>query len=219
MTDDVQIGTLGQYQPKQDLDMSRRSIPLSATLFLLLASLALSGCAGALVGVGTAAVAASTTEKGLSTSVSDTQILAKIKDRFIQSNFSLVTGIDVSVNDGSVLMTGKVKTPDDKVQATRIAWEIRGVREVVNETQVIDKSSLKDIAKDVAASATLRAKLIGDGDISSLNYNIDVVNGVIYLSGIAKNKAEMNKVVGHAQEVRFTQRVVNYIKIQTDKRY
>ena len=33
---------------------------------LLLCALALSGCAGAVVGVGTAAVAASTTEKGFS---------------------------------------------------------------------------------------------------------------------------------------------------------
>ena len=39
--------------------------------FLLISLLGLSGCAGALVGVGTAAVAASSTEKGFSTSVSD----------------------------------------------------------------------------------------------------------------------------------------------------
>jgi osmotically-inducible protein OsmY len=199
--------------------MSRSLIPLSTALCLLLACLGLSGCAGALVGVGTAAVAASTTEKGLSTSVSDTQILAKMKDRFIQTNFALLTNVDISVNDGSVLMTGKVKTPDDKVQATRIAWEIRGVREVINELQVTDTTSIKDIAKDLAASATLRAKLIGDGKISSLNFSIDVVNGTIYLSGVAADADEMNRVVAHAQEVRFTQRVVNYIMLQTDKRY
>ena len=199
--------------------MSRSLIPLSTALCLLLACLGLSGCAGALVGVGTAAVAASTTEKGLSTSVSDTQILAKMKDRFIQTNFALLTNVDISVNDGSVLMTGKVKTPDDKVQATRIAWEIRGVREVINELQVTDTTSIKDISKDLAASATLRAKLIRDGKISSLNFSIDVVNGTIYLSGVAADADEMNRVVAHAQEVRFTQRVVNYIMLQTDKRY
>jgi osmotically-inducible protein OsmY len=199
--------------------MSRSLIQLSTAICLLLACLGLSGCAGALVGFGTAAVAASTTEKGLSTSVSDTQILAKMKDRFIQQNFALLTNVDISVNEGSVLMTGKVKTPDDKVQATRIAWEIRGVREVINELQVTDTTSIKDIAKDLAASATLRAKLIADGEISSLNFSIDVVNGTIYLSGVAGDADEMNRVVAHAQEVRFTQRVVNYIMLQTDKRY
>lgn len=199
--------------------MTRRFIPLSTILLLLIATSSLSGCATAVLGVGTAAVAASTTEKGLTTSVNDAAIVTKIKDRFIQSNFSLVTAVDISVNDGSVLMTGKVKTPEEKVEATRIAWEIKDVREVVNELQVSDTSSLKDLAKDLAASATLRGKLIADTNVSSLNFNIDVVNGTIYLSGIATDSAEMNRVVAHAQEVRFTRKVVNYIMLSTDKRY
>ena len=199
--------------------MTRRLIELSTILLLLLATSSLSGCATAVLGVGTAAVAASTTEKGLTTSVNDAAIVTKIKDRFIQSNFSLVTAVDVSVNDGSVLMTGKVKTPEEKVEATRIAWESKDVREVVHELQVSDTSSLKDLAKDLAASATLRGKLIADTGVSSLNFNIDVVNGTIYLSGIAADAAEMNRVVAHAQEVRFTRKVVNYIMLSTDKRY
>ena len=199
--------------------MTRHFVPLSTILLLLLSATALSGCTTAVLGVGTAAVAASTTEKGLTTSVNDAAIVTKIKDRFIQSNFSLVTAVDVSVNDGSVLMTGKVKTPEEKVEATRIAWKIKDVREVVNELQVSDTSSLKDLAKDLAASATLRGKLIADTGVSSLNFNIDVVNGTIYLSGIAADATEMNRVIAHAQEVRFTRRVVNYIMLSTDKRY
>ena len=187
-------------------------------IVLLLASIGLSGCASAVIGVGTAAVAASTTEKGLSTSVADTQIHAKLTDRFVKTDFSLVTAVDITVNDGAVLMTGKVKTPEEKILATRLAWEIFGVREVVNELQVTDTSSIKDIAKDLAASATLRTKLITDGNISSLNFSIDVVNGTVYLSGVAANAEEMNQVVAHARDIRFTQQVVNYITLQSDKR-
>ena len=188
------------------------------TSVLLLCALALSGCAGAVVGVGTAAVAASTTEKGFSTSVSDGMIFAKLKDRFIQQNSSLLTSADVSVNDGAVLFTGKVKTPEDKIQATRLAWEIKGVREVVNEFQVTDTSSIKDIAKDLAASATLRGKMIADKDISSLNFSIDVVNGIVYLSGVASTPEEMDKVISHAENLRFAQEVVNYIILAQDQR-
>lgn len=187
-------------------------------IVLLLASIGLSGCASAVIGVGTAAVAASTTEKGLSTSVADTQIHAKLTDRFVKTDFSLVTAVDITVNDGAVLMTGKVETPEEKILATRLAWEIFGVREVVNELQVTDTSSIKDIAKDLAASATLRTKLITDGNISSLNFSIDVVNGTVYLSGVAANAEEMNRVVAHARDIRFTQQVVNYITLQSDKR-
>jgi osmotically-inducible protein OsmY len=185
---------------------------------LLLCALALSGCAGAVVGVGTAAVAASTTEKGFSTSVSDGVIFAKLKDRFIQVNASLFSSVDVTVNDGAVLFTGKVKTPEEKIEATKLAWEIKGVREVVNELQVIDNSSIKDLAKDLAATATLRGKMIADEDISSLNFSIDVVNGIVYLSGVASTPEEMNKVVSHAKNLRFAQQVVSYIILAKDQR-
>ena len=197
---------------------SHHTSPLIVSV-LLLCALALSGCAGAVVGVGTAAVAASTTEKGFSTSVSDGVIFAKLKDRFIQQNASLLTSADVMVNDGAVLFTGKVKTPEDKIQATRLAWEIKGVREVVNELQVTDTSSIKDIAKDLAASATLRGKMIADKDISSLNFSIDVVNGTVYLSGVASTPEELDKVIGHAENLRFAQEVVNYIILAQDQRY
>ena len=87
---------------------TRQALPILPAIFLLLASTGLSGCANAVIGVGTAAVAASTTEKGLSTSVADTQIHAKLTDQFIKSDFSLVTAVDITVNDGAVLFTGKV---------------------------------------------------------------------------------------------------------------
>ena len=168
---------------------SQSNAPLIAGL-LLVASLALSGCASAVIGVGSAAVAASSTEKGVSTSFSDGVIFTKLHDKFIQNDASLSTAVDVSVSDGAVLMTGKVKTPEEKITATRLAWEIKGVREVVNEIQVTDQSTIKDIAKDLAASAQLRARLIAEKDVSSLNFSIDVVNGVVYLSGVAASPEE-----------------------------
>ena len=197
---------------------ARKARLAPTAIFLLLASIGLSGCASAVIGVGTAAVAASSTEKGLSTSVADTQIYAKLTDRFIKSDFSLLTAVDITVNDGAVLLTGKVKTPEEKILATRLAWEIFGVREVVNELQVTDTSSIKDLAKDLAASATLRTKLISDSNISSMNFSIDVVNGIVFLSGVAADADEINRVVAHARDIRFTQQVINYITLQTDKR-
>ena len=189
-------------------------------LFLLIGASAtiLSGCTTAAVGIGTAAVAASTTEKGFSTSVGDSVIFAKLKDKFVKTDQSLLTSINTAVNDGSVLMTGRVATQEQKLLATRLAWEIKGVREVVNEVQVTENVTIKDRAKDVSASAQLRAKLIGDQNVSSLNYSIDVVNGVIYISGVADDETERDRVLAHAQKVKFAQKVVNYIILSTDKR-
>ena len=187
-------------------------------VMLLLSSFTLTSCIETAVGLGTAAVAASTTEKGFSTSVADTVIEAKLTEKFIQEDTSLITSVEKSISNGSVLMTGKVDTQEQKILATRLAWEINGVKEVVNEIQVVSETSLKTTAKDLAASAQLRAALIGDQDISSLNYSIDVVNGIVYLSGVAANKKERERVITHAQELRFAKKVVNYIILSTDKR-
>ena len=187
-------------------------------LLVLTCLINLTNCAPAVVGVGTAAVAASSTEKGFSTSVSDSVIFAKISDKFIQEDASLITSVDLSVNDGAVLLTGKVKNFEKKMLITRLSWEVKGVKEVINEVQVSSRVSIKDVAKDVAASAQLRASLISDPDISSLNYSIDVVNGIIYLAGVASDENERNRVVSHAQLTRFTKKVINYIILSTDKR-
>tara|TARA_B100001057_G_scaffold203672_1_gene204433 strand:+ start:136 stop:729 length:594 start_codon:yes stop_codon:yes gene_type:complete len=185
---------------------------------LLLSSFALTSCIETAVGLGTAAVAASTTEKGFSTSVSDTVIEAKLTEKFIQNDASLVTSVEGSVSNGAVLMTGKVDTLEQKILVTRLVWEIKGVKEVINEIQIVSEKSLKTTAKDLAASAQLRAALIGDQEISSLNYSIDVVNGIVYLSGVAANEKERERVITHAQALRFAKKVVNYIILSTDKR-
>ena len=83
---------------------------------------------------------------------------------------------------------------------------------------VSQKPSLKDRAKDVSAGAQLRAALIADKNVSSLNYSFDVVDGVIYLSGVAEDAAERDRVIAHAQKVKFAKDVVNYTILSTDKR-
>jgi len=195
----------------------RTGLALSIAI-IAVAGLVTASCAPAVIGAGTAAVAASSTDKGLSTSVSDNLIATKLNDKFLQNDASLFVDIDVSVNNAAILMTGKVKTPEEKVLATKLAWEVRGVREVVNEIQVVDRSSLKDVAKDLAAGAQLRGKLIADPDVSSLNFSIDVVNGTVFLSGVAADTEEMNRVISHARELRFAQKVVNYIVLRDDLR-
>ena len=189
---------------------------LIASLFVC--GLLFSSCAPAVVGVGTSVVVASSTEKGITTSVSDGLVFTKIQDNFLKTDATLSQFVDVTVNDGAVLLTGKLKTPEEKVLATKLTWEVRGVSEVVNEIQVTDKSSIKDVAKDLAASAQLRGKLIADTSVSSLNFSIDVVNGTVYLSGVANDAEEMNRVVSHARELRFAQQVVNYITLRIDQR-
>ena len=207
---------LKSMSPKASSLFSMKTLMLQIMVVLL--GLSLSGCVGAFAGVGAAAVAAGNTEKGLGTSISDGVIRVKLADRFIQSNANLFTNVSVSVNDGAVLLTGNVEKPEHKVEATQLAWQTRGVIEVINEIEINDKSSIKDIAKDLAAAAQLRAKLIAEQGVSSINFSVDVVNGTVFLTGIASSEEEMNTVVALARELRFATNVVNYIRVSDDDR-
>ena len=54
--------------------------------------------------------------------------------------------------------------------------------------------------------------------LNSLNYSIDVVNNVAYISGIASSEEEMSIVKQIAQEARFIREVQNFVRINKDKR-
>ena len=173
----------------------------------------LNGCAPAAITAGIAGVAASESEKGLGTTINDTIIHAAITESMFKKDVNKFLGVKIRVDDGVVLLTGKVDSPQIRVEATRISWEPRGVIEVVNEIQVSEKSSIKDIAKDLAASTTIKGKLVADKNIKSVNFNIDVVNGIAYLSGVARTQKEMNLVLAYTKETLYINQLVNYIQL------
>ena len=173
----------------------------------------LNGCAPAAITAGIAGVAASDSEKGLGTTINDTIIHAAITESMFKKDVNKFLGVKIRVDDGVVLLTGKVDNPQTRVEATRISWEPRGVIEVVNELQVSEKSTIKDIAKDLAASTTIKGKLVADKNIKSVNFNIDVVNGIAYLSGVARTQKEMNLVLAYTKETLYINQLVNYIQL------
>ena len=180
---------------------------------IIIISFLLNSCAPAAITAGIAGVAASESEKGLGTTINDTIIHAAITESMFKKDVNSFLGVKIRVDDGVVLLTGKVDKPQIRVEATRISWEPRGVIEVVNEIQVSEKSSIKDIAKDLAASTTIKGKLVADKNIKSVNFNIDVVNGIAYLSGVARTQKEMNLVLAYTKETLYINQLVNYIQL------
>ena len=185
-----------------------------AILFLLI----FQSCAPLIGLIGVASVGSASKEKGIGTSFSDTIIHTKISNKIFKYNPAIIAETKVFVNDGAVLITGKVQTPDDKIELTKITWKIKGVKEVNNETQVTDVTSIKNIARDIASIAEIRARILTNKRINSLDFSIDVVNDKAYIVGIAASKEEMKLVMDQASSARFISEVYNYIIITNDKR-
>ena len=175
-------------------------------------------CGPLVGGIGAVAIGGAAKEKGIGTAFSDSVIKVNILNAFYKWDTNIADDLKVVVENGSVLLTGKVKKSKQKIKLTEISWGIRGVNEVNNKIQISDVSNVKNLARDIASVGEIRAKLLANSEINSLNFSIDVVNDAAYLSGIASSQNEMNLVTNIAQEARFVKEVFNYIKINPDKR-
>ena len=189
-------------------------------LFLLLIIiLNLQSCAAPMIGgIGAIAFSSSAQEKGLGTSINDKVIYVKLRNAIYDWNPSVSENLSLSVNNGSILVTGKLKNIDTKVQLTKIIWEINGVKEVNNKVQISETNNFKNIAKDLASLGEIKARLMASKKLNSLNYSIDVVNNIAYISGVASSEEEISIVTQIAQEARFIKEVQNFVKVNKDKR-
>jgi osmotically-inducible protein OsmY len=122
-----------------------------------------------------------------------------------------------AIAEGKVLLTGLVPEPQHRLDAARIAWQPDGVKEVINEIEVKDKSTLSDAARDTWITTKLRSKILFDKKISSVNYTIDTVNQRVYLIGIAQSQAELDRVVAYARDIDYVRGVVPYVRVKEPK--
>ena len=185
---------------------------------LLMVGLALAGCSawGAAAGAGAVGVTASQTEKGFRRSTADTEIRIGISDRWFQTDEEMFRKLNLQVEEQRVLITGAVQQPEQRIEAVRLAWQVPGVREVINEIEVTDRSGLDDQARDVWITTKLETTLLFDEEISSINYSIVTVNKAIYIMGVAQSEVELERVIGHAKEISYVRRVVNYALLVDD---
>ncbi len=188
--------------------------PVLAAFGLTLTLLGASGCVPLAIGAGAATGMAVAQERSVGTNVDDTTMRINIEALLLKEDEPLASMVGVEVLEGRVLLTGSVRSPDDRIRATNIAWHSPGVKEVINELQVTDKSGLGNLAKDSWITTKLRARLLADTSISDINYSIETVNGVIYLLGIAANQQELDRVNNYARNISGVERVVSYVRVK-----
>lgn len=193
-------------------------ITLTKYKILTLASLALipaalGGCTALGIGVGATAGVAATREGGLSRTMSDIRIQAEINDLWFKYSTKAFGSLDMTVNDGRVLVTGVVQDPEHRVEAIRLAWQPEGVKQVMNEVRIAESDGIKGFARDSWITTRLRAAIVFDKEIQSLNYSIDTVQGTVYLMGSANDQAELDRVMDKARNLPDVQQVVSYVRV------
>ncbi len=169
-----------------------------------------------LVGAGATAGVAATQERGAKGALTDTRIRADINHLWFQKSTELYSSVNLQVQEARVLLSGTVADPQTRVDAVRLVWQVEGVKEVINEIEIKDDSSLSDWFTDVKIGTELKNKLRFDEAVSSTNYSVEVVNQSVYLIGVAQDQAELDRVIAHAKDVQYVRRVVNYVRLKDD---
>ena len=86
---------------------------------------------------------------------------------------------------------------------------------MLNEIEVSGKGGgIGNYARDTWISTQFLAKLLLDKDIRALNYNVDTVNGVVYLIGIAQSPAELERATNHARAIPYVRKVVSHVRLK-----
>ncbi|MFT4314400.1 MULTISPECIES: BON domain-containing protein [unclassified Wolbachia] len=194
---------------------------LIASFLLAIFLITQSGCTALVSGIVVTATAAATSitmqDKSLGNIIDDTTIVIRINKGLLKHG--LFSSIKVKVSEGRVLLIGNVDNHEKQLTAEKIAWQQKEIKEVINEIRVtpIKMASMLDVTVDGMITAEISTRLLGKRNIKSINYSVNTVDRVVYLMGIAQNKAELKAVIAIARKVKGVKQVVSYVRYRHSK--
>ena len=186
---------------------------LFVSLILLMINI---GCSpvGVLASGGSATMVIAEGDRSLGTVVDDATIKLNLSAKFLQSENRLFLDVNSNVTEGRVLLTGLVDTQEIRIEAVRKVWEINGVREVINEIEVGNKTTLKEYMNDLWINTqvkSLAAKTIG---LRSFSYNFETIKGKVYIAGITSRPEQLQAIVESTKTIKGVNEIVNYVVIK-----
>ena len=153
----------------------------------------------------------------LGTQIDDSIMDKSLDAKLISTNKSYILNVKTKIIDGRIFITGKVETVEEKLNITKMAWEIKGARSV-NDLKIKDKFNFKQSAKDLLITSQLRSALIFNKNTKAVNYNIDTYKKKIYIYGIAETSEERDEVIDEANQILDVQEVIASILLVEDLR-
>ena len=188
-------------------------------LIIIFIGIILAGCVGVgskgLFGTG---VSVALDPRTLGTQIDDSIMQKSLSARILARDKKYFLSVKSKVLDGRIFITGKVDSPEEKLQITKIAWETKGTRSVRNDFKIKKEFNFKQSAKDLLITTQFRTALIVNKNIKATNYQIDTYRKIIYVYGIALNSEEKDLVISEAKEILDVENVIASILLVEDLR-
>lgn len=191
----------------------------SKFILLVLVGIILSSCVGvSSTGIFGTGVSVALDPRTVGTQIDDSIMQKNLTAKIIIRDKKHLISVKTKVLDGRIFLTGKVDNPEEKLQLTKLSWEIKGVRSVRNDIKIKEEFNFKRSAKDILITSQLRTALIFNKNIKATNYQIDTYKKKIYVYGIALTSEEKDLVISEATEILDVENVVASILLVEDLR-
>ena len=188
-------------------------------ILLLFVLFIITGCVGtSSTGVFGTGVSIAFDPRTIGTQIDDSIMQKNLSAKLINMNTNYILSVRSKVLDGRIFITGKVDTIEEKLKITKLGWEIKGARSVKNDLQIKDKFNFQQAAKDILITSQLRAAMITNKKIKSVNYNIDTYKKKIYVYGISEDEEERAEVINEAKQILDVEDVIASILLIEDLR-
>jgi len=154
------------------------------------------------------------------TANSDTWISMKVKSALLFHRNVNAHKTNVYVKDGIVTLRGETSSQAQKDLTGEYAKDVDGVKGIKNELEIAktstkpDEKTAAEAIDDASITAQVKGSLLSHRSTSALKTKVETDNGVVTLSGKAKNAAEKDLVTKLAEDVNGVKSVVNNMAIE-----
>ena len=188
-------------------------------IIVIFIGIILSGCAGvSSQGIFGTGVSIALDPRTIGTQIDDSIMQKNLTGKMVIKDKKYLISVKSKVLDGRIFLTGKVDNPEEKLQLTKMAWEIKGARSVRNDIKIKEEFNFQRSAKDILITSQLRTALIFNKNIKATNYQIDTYKKKIYVYGIAITSEEKDLVISEAKEILDVEDVIASIILVEDLR-
>ena len=188
-------------------------------IIVILIGIILSGCVGvSSQGIFGTGVSIALDPRTVGTQIDDSIMQKNLIGKMVIKDKKYLISVKSKVLDGRIFLTGKVDNPEEKLQLTKLAWEIKGARSVRNDIKIKEEFNFQRSAKDILITSQLRTALIFNKNIKATNYQIDTYKKKIYVYGIALTSEEKDLVISEAKEILDVEDVIASIILVEDLR-
>jgi hyperosmotically inducible protein len=149
--------------------------------------------------------------------LTDSDITNNVKSKLSADQTTANSNIDVATNKGVVTLSGNLQTEAEADAAIENANSVVGVKDVDSDKLMVKDSSHPYQDAYITAKVKgsfVREKLFDNSPIAVTSIHVETKNGVVYLNGSVKTKAQETTAIKLAKEIKGVKGVQSKLEVK-----